>query len=67
MKICFTLKISADPDEMPHDVAFHLGLHCLPKVPVCSYPARNVLLEKTHNIIILSVVLISFVQIILDV
>ena len=22
---------SADPDEMPHYVAFHLGLHCLPK------------------------------------
>ena len=21
----------ADPDEMPHNVAFHLGLHCLPK------------------------------------
>ena len=22
---------SVDPDEMPHSVAFHLGLHCLPK------------------------------------
>ena len=22
---------SADPDEMPHNVAFHLGLHCLPE------------------------------------
>ena len=21
---------SADPDEMQHDAAFHLGLHCLP-------------------------------------
>ena len=20
-----------DPDEMPHKVAFHLGLHCLPR------------------------------------
>ena len=20
---------SEDPDEMPHNVAFHLGLHCL--------------------------------------
>ena len=23
------LKISEDPDEMPHIAAFHLGLHCL--------------------------------------
>ena len=22
---------SADPDEIPHDAAFHLGPHCLPK------------------------------------
>ena len=22
---------SADHDEMPHNAAFHLGLHCLPK------------------------------------
>ena len=28
---CFILKNSADPDEMPQCVAFHLGLHCLPK------------------------------------
>ena len=27
----FFLVNSADPDEMPHYVAFHLGLHCLPK------------------------------------
>ena len=20
-----------NPDEMPHDAAFHMGLHCLPK------------------------------------
>ena len=24
-----TLASSIDPDEMPHDVAFHQGLHCL--------------------------------------
>ena len=24
---------SADPDEMQHLAAFHLGLHCLPKYP----------------------------------
>ena len=29
--IVFVLANSADTDEMPHYVAFHLGLHCLPK------------------------------------
>ena len=24
---------SANPDKMPHYVAFHLGFHCLPKHP----------------------------------
>ena len=27
----FILANIADPDEMPHYVAFHLGLHCLSK------------------------------------
>ena len=31
LKIDFVLANSADPDEMPHYVAFHLGLHCLSK------------------------------------
>ena len=31
LKINFVLENSADPDEMPHYAAFHLGLHCLPK------------------------------------
>ena len=31
LKINFVLANSADPDEMPHHVAFHLGLHCLQK------------------------------------
>ena len=26
--------VLADPDEMPHNAAFDLGLHCLPKYPV---------------------------------
>ena len=30
-KIDFVLANSADPDEMQHYAAFHLGLHCLPK------------------------------------
>ena len=29
-KMC-TLANSEGPDEMPHDVAFHQGLHCLPR------------------------------------
>ena len=32
-KIDFVLVNSANPDEMPHYVAFHLGLHCLSKYP----------------------------------
>ena len=31
LKINFVLAKSADPDEMLHYAAFHLGLHCLPK------------------------------------
>ena len=27
----FVIANSADPDEMPHYAAFHLGLHCLLK------------------------------------
>ena len=27
----FVLANSADPDEMPHNATFHLGLHCLSK------------------------------------
>ena len=29
---------SADPDEMQHSAAFHLGLHCLPKYPFRDFP-----------------------------
>ena len=32
-KMNFVLGNSADPDEMPHNAAFHLGLHRLPKHP----------------------------------
>ena len=31
LKIVFALANSADPDEMPHNAAFHLGLYCFPK------------------------------------
>ena len=30
LNIDFVFVNSADPDEMPHEAAFHLGLHCLP-------------------------------------
>ena len=32
LKVILSLKSnSADPDEMQHNAAFHLCLHCLPK------------------------------------
>ena len=31
LKADFVLAYSVDPDEMPHNAAFHLGLHCLLK------------------------------------
>ena len=31
LRVVFILANSADPDEMPSNVAFHLGLHCLPE------------------------------------
>ena len=31
LKIDFVLENSIEPDEMLHNAAFHLGLHCLPK------------------------------------
>ena len=33
LKIDFVQANSANPDEMPHHAAFHLGLHCLLKYP----------------------------------
>ena len=33
LKLVFILANSADPDEMLHCAAFHLGLHCFPKYP----------------------------------
>ena len=29
---------STDHDEMQHNAAFHLGLHCLPKYPFMGFP-----------------------------
>ena len=33
LKIVLALENIVDPNEMPHNAAFHLGLHCLPKYP----------------------------------
>ena len=44
LKIDLVFKIanSADPDEMPHCVAFHLGLHCLQKYPLTASSLHRV-------------------------
>ena len=42
MKIAFILSNSAVPDEMPHSMAFHLGLHCLLKYPLGVYCIQRV-------------------------
>ena len=38
LKIIFILANIVDPDEMPHEVAFHLGLHNLSKYPFKGFP-----------------------------
>ena len=38
----FILAYSTDPDEMSYFVAFHLGLHSLPKVPIYGFPVVRV-------------------------
>ena len=43
-----TLTNSADSEEMQHSVAFHLGLHCLPK-----YPFRKFQYTKDPGIFLL--------------
>ena len=40
LEIVYILAKSADSGDMPHNVAFHLGLHCLPK-EVCSTQRVN--------------------------
>ena len=42
LKIYFVLGSSADPDEMPHYVTFHLDLlFCLPKYPFRGFPSTH--------------------------
>ena len=39
LKVVLILANSADPDEMQHIAAFHLGLHCFPKYLFRGFPA----------------------------
>ena len=40
LNIDFGLVNSADPDEMSHYEAFHLGVECLPKYPIKGFWQR---------------------------
>ena len=35
------IRLSVYPDEMQHDAAFHLGLHCLPKYSFRGFQNAN--------------------------
>ena len=48
LKIDFVLANSADPDEMPHYAAFHLGLHCLPKYMFLGFLVHKGLIVHLH-------------------
>ena len=50
MKIVYVLENIADPDEMPHYVAFHLCLQCLSKHQIgVSGPQRVKILQGYVN------------------
>ena len=44
--IVLTSAKSVDPDEMPHSVAFHLGLHCLQNYPFSKGLNKPILLPE---------------------
>ena len=50
LMIVFILANSADPDEMPHYAAFHLGLHCLPKYPFEGFQPTKARLQQLINL-----------------
>ena len=70
---------SAVPDEMPGNAAFHLGLHCLPKLQytkvsreslvsqVCKHYAYTILEEDTtfhkKHIILQAICLVGYTQV----
>ena len=51
--VAFILANSADPDEMQHYAALHLGLHCLAKNPfICIQNEKDLIdkrLSKSRN------------------
>ena len=56
MKINFILANSADPDEMPHSVPFHLGFHCLQKYQFSGFKSTKgkvccqLILKSIHKV-----------------
>ena len=49
LKIDFVLANSADSYEMPHYVAFHMGLHFLPRYPLGKIKNKCVLGNRSEN------------------
>ena len=41
LHVALNLANSSDLDEIQHDVAFHLGLHCLPKYSFRGFAVYN--------------------------
>ena len=48
LKILFMAAKSVDPDEMPHSVAFNLGLPFLPTYRFRGFPAHKGLIWVSH-------------------
>ena len=48
LKICFTFANSVDPDEMQHNAAFHLGLHCLQKYSFRGFSNKSYCSQTGH-------------------
>ena len=53
-KIVFILANSANPHEMLLSATFHLGFHCLPKLPINRLPVYKELIMPITNAIIRS-------------
>ena len=41
LKIDFVIANSEEADEMPHNVAFHQGLHCFPECPFRGFQSNQ--------------------------
>ena len=42
---------SADPDEMQHHAAFHLGPQCWPKYPLRGFQNTKIVIDPDKNIL----------------